>query len=296
MQTLNRIDGAYSPATIRAYRADFKEFIEYAESLNKIALPASSMTVSAFINYLMQRGQKSASIRRSVAGISSIHTLSGYPDPTKDVEVKLTIRRMHRQIGRYHHQALGITKDVLAKMLVVIKDDMRGDRDRALLMVAYDTLCRRSELLSLQVKDISTQVLDQTTGISSTAIFLRKSKTDQYAEGRWLRISQPTALALQVWIRHSKLTDGLIFRGVNRANKVTLKLDSSQLARIYKKTARLAGFDESTIRDISGHSTRVGAAQDLLLSGASLPIIMNKGRWSKSDTVMRYVEKVGMPV
>lgn len=295
-QTLHKIDGAYSPATLRAYRADFKEFIEYAENNNETALPASSMIVSGFIMHLIQRGQKSASIRRSIAGIGSIHTLSGYADPTKAVEVKLTIRRMHRQIGRYHHQALGIRKDILTKMLAVIKQDLRGDRDRALLMVAYDTLCRRSELLSLQVKDTSTQIFDQTTGIASTVIFLRKSKTDQYAEGRWLRISQPTAEALQTWIKKSKLTDGLIFRGVNRANKVTPKLDNSQLARIYKKIARLAGFDESIVSEISGHSTRVGAAQDLLLSGASLPMIMSRGRWSKSDTVMRYVEKVGIPV
>ncbi len=35
---------------------------------------------------------------------------------------------------------------------------------------------------------------------------------------------------------------------------------------------------------------RVGAAQDLLKSGASMPVIMNKGRWSKIDTVMRYLE------
>jgi site-specific recombinase XerD len=45
-------------------------------------------------------------------------------------------------------------------MLAATQDGLRGDRDRALLMVAYDTLCRRSELLSLQVKDISTQVFD----------------------------------------------------------------------------------------------------------------------------------------
>lgn len=295
-QTLQRIDGAYSTATIRAYRADFMEFIHYAESIGELALPASAITVSAFITHLLQRGQKSASIRRSIAGIGSIHTLSGKPDPTKDVEVKLTIRRMHRQIGRYHHQALGITRDILSKMLAATEDSLRGDRDRALLMVAYDTLCRRSELLSLQVKDISTQVFDQSTGIPSTAIFLRKSKTDQFAEGRWLRISQPAAAALQTWISKSELKDGLIFRGVNRANKVTRKLDSSQLARIYKKVARLAGFNASIVREISGHSTRVGAAQDLLLSGASLPMIMNRGRWSKSDTVMRYVEKVGIPV
>ena len=35
---------------------------------------------------------------------------------------------------------------------------------------------------------------------------------------------------------------------------------------------------------------RVGAAQDLMLSGATLPILMNRGRWSKTDTVMRYIE------
>jgi hypothetical protein len=43
-------------------------------------------------------------------------------------------------------------------------------------------------------------------------------------------------------------------------------------------------------RNISGHSMRVGAAQDLMLSGATLPILMNRGRWSKTDTVMRYIE------
>jgi site-specific recombinase XerD len=196
-QTLHRIDGAYAPSTIRAYRADFMELIAYAASIGEMALPASALTISGFIMHLMQRGQQSASIRRSIAGIASIHTLSGHVDPTKDTEVKLTMRRMHRQIGRYQHQAHGINKDILKKMLAATQDDLRGDRDRALLMVAYDTLCRRSELLSLQVKDISTQVFDQSTGASSTAILLRKSKTDQFAEGRWLRISQPTANALQ---------------------------------------------------------------------------------------------------
>lgn len=41
---------------------------------------------------------------------------------------------------------------------------------------------------------------------------------------------------------------------------------------------------------ISWHSLRVGAAQDLVLSGASLPLIMSSGRWSKADTVMRFIE------
>ena len=41
---------------------------------------------------------------------------------------------------------------------------------------------------------------------------------------------------------------------------------------------------------ISSHSIRIGAAQDLLLTGKSFPEIMNRGRWSKIDTVMRYAE------
>ena len=50
------------------------------------------------------------------------------------------------------------------------------------------------------------------------------------------------------------------------------------------------------VGQISGHSMRVGAAQDLLLSGASLPMIMNRGRWSKTDTVMRYIESAAMTI
>jgi hypothetical protein len=50
------------------------------------------------------------------------------------------------------------------------------------------------------------------------------------------------------------------------------------------------GLNESEIQGISGHSMRVGAAQDLVNSGASMPINIRKGRWSKTDTAMRYLE------
>lgn len=295
-QTIHKIEGAYAQSTIRAYRADFEEFITYSASIGENALPASSAAVIGFIEHLMSRGQKSASIRRSIAGIASIHQLSSLPDPTKDVEVKLAIRRMHRLLGREQHQALAITQPLLKKLLAVSDDNLRGARDRALISVAYDTLCRRSELLSLRVEDIHSSHSTSNDSQVGASIFLRKSKTDQEAHGRWLRISEVTNTYLQIWIKQAKINEGLLFRGVNRANRLTQKLDNSQLARIYKKLARRANFDEKLIREISGHSTRVGAAQDLLLSGASLPIIMSRGRWSKSDTVMRYVEKIGVPV
>jgi hypothetical protein len=51
----------------------------------------------------------------------------------------------------------------------------------------------------------------------------------------------------------------------------------------------MCGLDKSTIEGISGHSIRVGAAQDLLTSGASVPILVQRG-WSETDTVFRYLE------
>ena len=49
-------------------------------------------------------------------------------------------------------------------------------------------------------------------------------------------------------------------------------------------------YFKSSNKKISGHSIRVGAAQDLCLAGKTLPQIMAKGRWVKTDTLMRYVE------
>jgi integrase len=83
--------------------------------------------------------------------------------------------------------------------------------------------------------------------------------------------------------------------GLNRALDLSRQIRADQINRIYKQIARKAGLNESEIKGISGHSMRVGAAQDLLNSGASMPIIMQRGRWSKPDTVMRYIEN-GIPI
>ena len=80
-------------------------------------------------------------------------------------------------------------------------------------------------------------------------------------------------------------------RGVDRHGAVTESLCNGQIGRIHKRVARQAKLDPELITRISGHSFRVGAAQGLLASGASMPTIMHRGRWTKSGTVMRYLEQ-----
>ena len=287
--TLEKIEGAYAYASIRAYRADFNTFIQFCEDHNEESLPALPLSIANFIIKLTNSKRSSAGIRRAICGISTIHKLNRMDDPTKDPDVSIEMRRMHRKLGRSAKQAGSINLDILDQMLLATDDSIRGLRDRVLLLVAYDTLCRRSELVSLQVKDVKITIKN---GIESTSILLRKSKTDQDSMGKWLRLSQRAGTALMEWIKQLPEGQENIYCGLNRAGNISLHLGGGQVNRIYKRIAKKAGLDESIIRGISGHSMRVGAAQDLLSSGASMPIMMQKGRWSKSDTVMRYVEHI----
>ena len=286
-ETIVKIDGAYAPSTIRAYRVDFQDLIKFCAERKAQALPAQPQLVAEYICKLTNSGRSSASIRRAIAGIATIHKLNRFSDPTKDPDVILEMRRMHRKLGRSCSQAGSINADTLDKLLLATDDSIRGIRDRALLLVAYDTLCRRSELVSLQVQDVKTNTKN---GIETSSILLRKSKTDQDSTGKWLHLSQRAHLALVKWMKELPEGQEILFCGLNRSLDISPRIGAGQINRIYKKIARKAGLDESAIEGISGHSMRVGAAQDLLNSGASMPIIMQRGRWSKTDTVMRYLE------
>jgi integrase len=191
---------------------------------------------------------------------------------------------MHRNLGRGSKQAQGINLETLKHMIDNTDKSVIGLRDRALLLTAYDGMCRRSELVALRVEDIYRSI------DNSIKIKLRRSKTDPDGLGRWLHLKTETQAAILDWLNCSGIETGKLFRGIRKSNNISDCLSAAQINRIFKKNARKSNLAPDIVQHISGHSMRVGAAQDLLISGASLPIIMNRGRWSKSDTVMRYLE------
>jgi site-specific recombinase XerD len=286
--TIKKIDGAYAPSTIRAYKSNFENFIKFCDENNISALPASSEILATYIKKLSAH-LKSSSIKIAVASIAAVHNLNSLNDPTQHPDVKIEMRRMYRTLGRYAKQAYGINKSLLDKMINATDHSLSGVRDKAILLVAYDSLCRRSELVSLEFDDLTINDKDV-----SVKLKLRKSKTDPHGVGKNLYLSSNTQLALREWIVKSEISSGKIFRAFTATGKIKDSLNSSHVGRIYKKLAQLSKVDESIIKNISGHSLRVGAAQDLMLSGASMPIIMNRGRWSKIDTLMRYTEAASL--
>jgi len=84
-------------------------------------------------------------------------------------------------------------------MLAATDTSIRGIRDRALLLVAYDTLYRRSELITLRVKDIK---INTKNGIETSSILLRRSKKEQDAMGKWLHLNERTQTAFKcLWLK-----------------------------------------------------------------------------------------------
>ena len=53
-----------------------------------------------------------------------------------------------------------------------------------------------------------------------------------------------------------------------------------------------AGLPAQVVRRLSGHSPRVGAAQDMIASGIGIPAIMQAGRWKSAQMVQRYGERL----
>ncbi len=282
-QLLEKLEGAYADNTIRAYRSDFEVFKKWCEQEDLSALPAVPDTVVCFIEFDMARST-SATIRRRMASISRIHKLARLSDPTTDEDVFLAMKRMHRQKGRFQKQAYPLTVEVIDKLIAVTDDTLKGYRDRALLKLAYDSMRRRSELCSFEWIDL--ELAQDGAGI----LLLRSSKTDQEGFGKRIPLSKETVSALLEWKEKARLKAGKILRGFKYHGQLSDELHPSNISKILKSLAKTANLEPSIVQSISGHSARVGRAQDLLKDGKSLPQIMTLGGWRSTEIVMRYIE------
>ena len=144
--------------------------------------------------------------------------------------------------------------------------------DVALLSVLRDGLLRRSEAAALAWGDV--ELRDD----GSALLQVRRSKTDPTAEGVTLYIGREAAQALRAIRPAQQLLD---------ASKPVFGLSSRQIGRRVQAAARAAGLGEG----YTGHSGRVGMAQDLARSGVELPALMTAGRWKSSRMPARYTER-----
>lgn len=279
---------AYAPNTLRTWRADWRVWTEFCVRTGIPALPA---TVPALRSFLLERiaaGRKRATIQHYLATLSLAHRLVELPSPMDTMEARLMWRGLRREhLTARQRQAKGLT---LADVEVILEsmspDVVRDIRDAALISVAFETMFRRSELVTLRFEDFSVEP------DGSGRVFLANSKTDQEGVGVLQYLSPDTVLRVQRWISVAGISDGTLFRSTprsNQADRYDTPLSDRDVARIFKQRALAAGLDPERI---SGHSTRVGAAQDLLAANFSAAEIMRQGRWKSERMIVRYGENL----
>ncbi|MBF0421168.1 MAG: tyrosine-type recombinase/integrase [Magnetococcales bacterium] len=103
---------------------------------------------------------------------------------------------------------------------------------------------------------------------------------------RW--ISPDTVKALKRWFGSSAIERGAIFQSVTKNGEVKrgTRLSTTDVYRSIRRLGKLIGID------VSGHSCRVGMAQDLTANGAELVAIMQAGRWKSPTMPARYSERL----
>ncbi len=279
--------GAFAPNTERAIRADTTLFADWCGERGLCSFPAAVDTVTGYVD-AMAEVKAPATIRRYVASIAHQHRAGKVdPNPARDGEVGLALKRMHRREdgpGRAQTQAAPLTRKLVDKMLDVPGATLRHLRNRAILAVAYDTLARRSELVALTMADLA--VADDGSG----TLTIRRSKVDQEGAGSTRYVALDSMQYVRTWIEAAGIVDGPIFRAVNKGGVVGGALTPGEVARTFKTMAAAAGVLAKGIAAISGHSCRVGAAQDMVRHGIEMPHVMQAGGWRTMEMVARYAQ------
>jgi len=278
-------DGAFSPNTTRAVRSDTAVFVAWCAEHDWRYLPASPETVADFLRAQAQ-DKKPATVSRYAASIGHLHRAAELDDPTKANAVTLALKAIRKASGTRQAQAAPLNESALHRVLGALPEPSRSLHDRrdlAILALARDALLRRSELVELDVSDLS--VADDGTG----TVLVRRSKTDQDGQGAVQFVSAVTVDLLRDYLDHAGVTDGPLFRSIHRGGAVQARgLSPIDVSRAFKRLAGVAGLDAATV---SGHSARVGMAQDLAAAGADLPGLMQAGRWKSPAMPSRYVER-----
>jgi hypothetical protein len=244
-----------------------------------------------------------------VTSIAALHRAARLADPTRDDDVRLALAGAARTWatvraaageGHRQRQAPGLTERAVAHILASYgaagPERLIDRRDVALLLVARDLLARRSELVALRAEDV------RPADDGGATVLIRRSKTDQAGEGITAYLGPEAHAALCAWrdavhaATGQPLATGPLFRSVHASGRVGAALHPQKVPDILRKLGaraaaqlRRLGIDPT---QLSGHSCRVGMAQDLVAAGLELPAVMQAGRWRTSAMVARYDERL----
>lgn len=277
----------HSETTRRVYAADALRFRDWCAASGLCPLPAEPQAVALFVAAEIGRGLNPRTVGRRLAAIRHLHREAGLLDPTAAEVVRAVLAGARRTAGGPPRQAAPATASALERMLATCDDSLIGQRDRLLLALGFGGAFRRAELVALDVGDL--EVLEH-----GLRVFVRRSKTDQEAQGQHVPVADGprtrVKAALAAWLAVSGITEGPLFRSARKGGALTdQRLADRSMAEIIKRRSELAGLDPARF---SGHSLRRGWITSAAEAGADVLRIMDVSRHRRAETVRIYIQRV----
>lgn len=295
---------AFSPNTWRQLLSVMRICWRWSQENRRSFLPMTPEDLQDYLFHLQAIGRATSTISVHAALIAMLHRNAGLVPPTVSPDVVRARKKINRTAvvsGERTGQAVPFCRPDLNRLDAAWQHSSRLQqlRDLAFMHVAYGTLLRMSELSRLRVRDIS-RAAD-----GRIILDVGWTKTILQSGGMVKALSARSSERLMEWIHAAGLAsepDAILFCPIHRSNKVTntatVPMSAPCLEDIWRRATRQAG-EKSSLKtnkgrysSWSGHSARVGAAQDMARKGISIAQIMQEGTWTQTQTVMRYIRRI----
>jgi integrase len=303
--------------TAIAYRSRWRSFEAWCAASGRVAIPATAQTVAAYLAYLAtERGLKATSADAHLTAIRAVHRGAGVPAPDGLTARKVVVAAQRREAardGRYGPRKAVPVMAADLRMIAAACDTRTpaGLRDKAVVLLGFALLARRSELAALNLSDVG---LVPGEGLEVT---IRSSKTDHAARGVIRRVHYAAdaavcpvraVLAWREFLAGRGIAAGPLFTRVDRwghlgpgaggryAGGRDGRLRPQAIGDIVAARCETAlgetARGETAQRAYSGHSLRRGGATSMLKAGAQPLNVSRHGRWSDgSRSFAGYVEE-----
>lgn len=264
------VERGLSKNTIAAYRRDLDKFILFLEGQNLTISQATTMQISEFNGFLRQSQLSESSIARHIVAVRSLYAFlskdQGIENVAKDVNPPKIPKRLPK--------ALSIGDIEL--MIAAYGEDLAGIRNRALIETLYATGARVTEIIQLNIGDISRTEGDTVTvkvrGKGGKERLVPMGKFAQHALDQYLTRARPS-------MARSSQSDALFIN-----EKQGSRLTRQSAWQIVMKAAEKAGIE----RDISPHALRHSFATHLLDGGADIRVVQELLGHSSVTTTQIY--------
>jgi integrase len=244
---------AKAKSTRDAYASDLRCFGAYCAALGVPALPADPATVATYLATIAAT-KSVATIRRRMVAIAQAHKGARLANPVADPTVQDVIAGIVRTKTSAQRRMDPLTSDRLREAALAIGPGLKGQRDRAILLLAFACASRQSEIAGLDVADLR---FDR----RGLVVTIRRSKTDQEGEGREIGVpfvpkrGLCAVRALREWLAAAGIVEGPVFRTFTLDRTLTAnRIDPDDVARLVKRLTVAAGIEGR----FAGHSLRAG--------------------------------------